>query len=88
MGSEEEMERVRAVKARYEQKLMRLPNVIGVGIGLREVGGQITDQVALSVLVSHKVPLEQLRPRDRIPGELDGVPVDVREVGTFRAQEE
>jgi hypothetical protein len=37
-------------------------------------------------MVEQKVPLDQLAPEDRIPSELDGVPVDVQETGTFEAQ--
>ncbi len=87
MSTEAELNRLRAIKARYERKLLKLPNVVGIGIGFREVAGQVTDQLAIIALVSHKVPLGQLRRRDRIPRELDGIPVDVKQVGTFRAEE-
>jgi hypothetical protein len=60
--------------------------VVGVGVGLRHTGGQRTDQVAVVVMVDRKVPLAQLRPQDRLPSEIDGVPVDVKEVGELRAQ--
>ncbi|MBN1934216.1 MAG: hypothetical protein JW934_06110 [Anaerolineae bacterium] len=86
MDAQAEMARIRAVKARYERKLMKKQNVVGVGIGFREVGGQVTDQLALSVMVRQKLPLDQLRRRDIIPRELDGVVVDVKEVGTLRAE--
>jgi hypothetical protein len=35
--------------------------------------------------VNHKVPSELLAPEDRIPEEIDGVPVDVREWGAISA---
>lgn len=82
-----EMRRIRAVKEKHEAALLRKKNVVGVGIGLRQVGGQPTDQLALTVLVRHKQPESELARRDRIPAELDGVPIDVQEVGTLRAQE-
>ncbi len=85
MDAQAEMARIRAVKARHERKLMKKQNVVGVGIGFREVGGQVTEQLALSVMVSQKLPLDQLRRRDVVPRELDGVVVDVKEVGTLRA---
>ena len=37
------------------------------------------------VSVTSKVPASQLSPRDVIPRELDGVPVDVQVVGKLRA---
>jgi hypothetical protein len=35
--------------------------------------------------VREKLPLDQLAPKDVIPTELDGVPVDVQATGVFRA---
>lgn len=64
---------------------MSRANVVGVGIGLRQVHGEPTNDVALVVMVSHKLPPSQLKPEDLIPHELDGVPVDVQEVGDVRA---
>ncbi len=81
---EEEIARIRAVKAAHEGELLHKANVVGVGIGLRQRGGEYTGELALVVSVTHKVPLEELAPEDRIPGEIDGVPVDVQEVGTLR----
>ena len=78
---------IRAVKAKYEKRLLRKKNVVGVGIGLRERKGQQTEEMVLTVLVSQKEPPSTLRLRDRIPQELDGVPVDVQVVGEFQAQQ-
>jgi hypothetical protein len=83
-----EMRRIRAVKEKHEKALLGKKNVVGVGIGLRQVGGQPTEQLALTVMVRRKQPQSELARRDRIPAELDGVPVDVQEVGTFRADEQ
>ena len=80
------VERAQAVRNTYQAELMKKPNVVGVGVGLRHTGGQRTDQVAVVVMVDRKVPLAQLRPQDRLPVEIDGVPVDVKEVGELRAQ--
>lgn len=79
------MEQIRLVKAKYEKGLLKKRNVVGVGVGFRQKGGQFTDQVVLTVLVRQKQPLSELRQRDIIPSELDGVPVDVQQAGTFRA---
>jgi len=74
-------EKIRAVKQAYQTELLSKANVVGVGIGYRQQGGQPTDQMALVVMVSRKLPKSQLAPEDIIPNELDGVPVDVQEVG-------
>jgi hypothetical protein len=85
MVSDEKLERVRAVRAAYEADLMRKANVVGVGIGLKQVDGQQTEEPAIVVSVTRKLPFPQLRPDDVIPRELDGVPVDVQAVGELRA---
>ena len=85
MDSHDEMSKIRAVKAKYERRLLKKRNVVGVGIGYREIGGKLTEQVALTVMVEKKQPLASLRKRDIIPSELDGVRVDVKEVGKIRA---
>jgi hypothetical protein len=38
------------------------------------------------VLVTQKLPEAALAPKDVIPAEIEGVPVDVQEVGTIKAQ--
>jgi hypothetical protein len=78
-------EKAQAVKDAYTGFLMSKPNVVGVGIGLHKVEGQRTGQVGLVVMVSHKVAKDLLRPEDVIPEQIDGVPVDVREVGEINA---
>ncbi|MBN1580577.1 MAG: hypothetical protein JXA89_07725 [Anaerolineae bacterium] len=85
MDSHDEMSKVRAVKVKYERRLLKKKNVVGVGIGYREMGGKLTDQIALTVMVENKQPLSSLRKRDVIPSELDGVQVDVKEVGKLSA---
>ena len=73
------------VKARHEAHLLQKANVIGIGVGFRERGGVLTDEVALVVNVTRKLPNDQLAPEDIIPREMEGVPVDVRETGEMRA---
>ncbi len=81
---ENEIARIRAVKAAHEDELLSKANVVGVGIGLRQRGGEYTGELALIVSVTHKVPPEELAPEDLIPDEIEGVPVDVQAVGTLR----
>jgi hypothetical protein len=79
-------QRASAVRAAYQAELMTKANVVGVGIGYRRVAGQQTDMVALVVMVSQKLPDWQLAAQDVIPKEIEGVPVDVQEVGRLNAQ--
>jgi hypothetical protein len=80
------VDRAQAVRQAYQAELMKKPNVVGVGVGLRHTGGQRTDEVAVVVMVNRKLPLEQLAPQDRLPSMIDGVPVDVKEVGELQVQ--
>ena len=79
------IEQTRAVKAIHEQSLLSKPNVVGVGVGLRQRGGQFSDEVCIVVSVLQKTPDEQLSPEYRIPAQLDGIPVDVQVTGEIRA---
>lgn len=85
MIADERLDRLRAVRAAHEADLMRKANVVGVGIGLRQRGGEPTGEPVIVVSVTHKVPLSQLAPGDVVPHELEGIPVDVQAVGELRA---
>lgn len=76
---------IRRVKKKYETLLLSKKNVIGVGIGFRGKGGQETDEMAIVVSVSKKLPADEVGGKDLIPAEIEGVPVDVKEVGEIRA---
>jgi hypothetical protein len=79
------MEKAQAVKDAHEANLMSKANVVGVGVGYRQRGGKQTDQVGLIVMVEKKLPKSQLSAKDLVPQEIEGVPVDVQEVGKIRA---
>lgn len=84
--NEKAIQQAMAVKARHEARLMQKANVVGVGVGFRERDGKLTDEIALVVNVTRKLPRNQLAPEDLIPNEIEGVPVDVYETGEIRAQ--
>jgi hypothetical protein len=79
-------EKAQAVKRAHQGELMSKPNVVGVGVGLLKRGGVRSKTVGLVVMVRQKVPPSQLAPDERVPREIDGVPVDVQTVGEIRAQ--
>jgi hypothetical protein len=74
-----------AVRQRYEQELRSKANVIGVGVGYKHKAGLRTGDVGVVVMVNKKLPESELDPQDIIPSELEGVPVDVQEVGQIHA---
>ncbi len=86
------LEKARLVKIHHEARLMRKANVVGVGLSVQRREGEegeeetAAQEIVLVVNVTHKVPLDSLAPEDRIPKELDGVPVKVEAIGHPRAQ--
>jgi len=79
-------ETFQAVKRAHEDELMRKANVVGVGVGVRQRHSALTQELAIVVFVRRKVPQDQLAPDDVIPATIEGVPVDVQEVGELKAQ--
>jgi len=71
------------VRRRHENELMSLPNVNGVSV----VPDPATRSEAIVVYVTRKIPRAQLRQDELIPGELEGIPVRVEEIGHATAQE-
>lgn len=83
--SDQTVKHVQDVKRRHEADLMRKPNVVAVGVGLRTRGGLPTSEVCIVVSVTAKVPAAQLKRGDLLPASIDGVPIDVVETGAIRA---
>ncbi len=77
--------RLEDIRARYEARLLKCANVVGVADGVKHLRGQPTMTPCIVVLVSRKVPRRALAPADVIPAMLDDVPTDVVEVGTLTA---
>jgi hypothetical protein len=85
LDQESATERIMAVKQSYEDDLLSKPNVVGVAIGYRKIGGKPTNKLSLVVMVTQKQPLDSLNPEDQIPLTLEGISVDVQEVGEITA---
>ena len=71
---------IEEVQQKYQDQLMRLPNVTAVGLG--EKGGK----PVIKVFVTHKVPESALRPAEVVPKTLDDYETDVEESGPITAQ--
>lgn len=76
---------IRDVIQRYKRKLFSLDQVIGVGRGFKEVGGKVTDEEAIQVLVRKKLPESALYTRDIVPRKVSGITTDVIEIGEIHA---
>lgn len=72
---------IKQVIAKYEEQLLSLPNVQGVGEGEKK------SKKVIKVLVTHKVPVSTLRPEEVIPKTLEEYETDVEEIGIVIAQE-
>jgi hypothetical protein len=61
--------------------ILERKNVVGVGVGFKQVRGERTEQQAVVVFVKKKEQADRLHPRDLVPQELGGVITDVIEIG-------
>jgi len=73
--------RAEDVKQRYQAEILAKANVVGVGVGFRSRAGALTEEVAIVVMVTRKKPRAELSEEDLVPREIEGVAVDVQEVG-------
>lgn len=80
------LEDIIEVKRAAEARLLAIPGVHGVAVGLREVDGRLTEEIVISVSVLQKKPLGELPPEEVIPSEIDGVPTDVIEHSLMEPQ--
>ena len=83
--NDDALRRATEVKERHVAQLLSKANVLSVGVGFRQRGGRVTDEVVLVVNVTRKLPPDQLRPEDVVPRTIEGIPVDVYETGVLRA---
>lgn len=73
-----------ALKA-HKTNILTRPNVVGVGIGFKEVKGKRTGRLGVTALVSEKVPEVRLTPEQIVPKHAGRVPTDVVAVGHIRS---
>jgi hypothetical protein len=72
---------IESVRRKYEEQVMRLPNVTGIGIGKK---GR---KNVIKVFVTKKLPESSLQSQEIIPKVLDRYETDVEEIGVVTAQE-
>jgi hypothetical protein len=72
-------------KREHETALLRLDNVVAVGVGYKTVGNARTTDPAVVVSVVKKLPLIQLPEGSRVPRTINGMPTDVVETGKIFA---
>ncbi|HEX7185098.1 MAG TPA: hypothetical protein VF756_24935 [Thermoanaerobaculia bacterium] len=72
-------DRVVAIKRAAQAKLLGLPGVHAVGVGVKIIDGKRTNELAVRVYVTTKRPLGELPDDERIPASIEGVRTDVIE---------
>jgi hypothetical protein len=73
----DEQNRLHKLMRRHEKRLKQYPNVRSVDIGYKFTDGRPSNQLAIRVHVTRKVPDSSLADAERLPHEIEGVPVDV-----------
>ena len=76
-----------AIRAKHEARLLAYPNVVGVTEGTRMRREKLTNEPVLTVLVSRKVPRKSLTKASLLHSHIEGIPIDVVEVGPIVALE-
>jgi hypothetical protein len=66
------------------RRILEKKNVVGAGLGYKEVKARATDEISVVVLVDKKEPAGKLRKQDIVPMSHDNFVTDVQEVGTIR----
>lgn len=82
-----ETEYISSVLENHRKELLKMPHVVGVAVGFQKQAGLSTQNLALVVLVDTKIDPAALEPGESIPGTIDGVIVDVQEIGPVVAQQ-
>jgi hypothetical protein len=78
-------EHIMSVMQTHKEELLSKPHVVGVAIGFRYKDGDPTQTLAMVVMVDQKIPADSLSEEQQIPEMIEGVPIDVQEVGEISA---
>ncbi|HAP93919.1 MAG TPA: hypothetical protein DCM26_04760 [Desulfotomaculum sp.] len=82
------MDRHLRMLSKYKKDLLGLPNVLGVGVGFKQMRNENTGRPALLVFVENKVHLEGLRKEHIVPLKIKDLQTDVIEIGRVRMLQE
>jgi len=77
--------RIVQVLARHEAELLHYPNVVGVAQGIRTKGRKPTGEPCIIIYVERKIPRSNLDKSAILPSDIEGIPVDVVEIGKVKA---
>lgn len=80
-----DLDTVRVALEKSRSRVLSHPHVVATGVGYKVTRGVKTGALAVICSVTEKVALSRLRPRDRVPAAIDGIPTDVVATGVIRA---
>ncbi|VAW96213.1 FIG00497627: hypothetical protein [hydrothermal vent metagenome] len=78
--------KIQEVRESSEESILELANVVGIGIGYKEVRGEASTETCISVYVQKKIAVKDLKSCDQVPKALGDVKTDVVEVGLIETQ--
>lgn len=81
------MERHYRVLNKVQNRILKMPNVVGVGVGFKQVGLNRTKKPAIIIFVEKKVPDANLLRGQKVPDKINGLETDVIEIGQVRLLE-
>ncbi len=76
-NNREKQQRLENDLEKVKSELLKLPNVVSVGIGLKETAGNLTKEVVYRVCVKAKIKESDLEASEVIPKEINGIKTDV-----------
>jgi hypothetical protein len=85
MMSTQLITQIARVQSAYLHELLNKRNVVGIGIGYKRSGGELTGELSLIVSVTRKESPTALAAGDMVPHMLEGIKTDVVETGLIRA---
>lgn len=84
------MKNIEETKDKMSKKLLNKSGISGVGVGKKMINGIPTDQDSIIVFVTKKIDKNDITKqglsKNFVPGEIDGIPTDVIEVGDIKPQ--
>lgn len=84
------MSELELLKDSIQDRIISMPSVNGIGVGMKWVNGQPTNKPAILVFVQSKMPkdgvISKYSVQEVIPKKIDGITTDVVEVGYIKKQ--
>ncbi|MFC3452657.1 serine protease [Amycolatopsis speibonae] len=80
-----DLRKLAPAQAEHEDKLLALPNVVGVALGHKHTEGRDTGTPCVQVLVDMKMSPDLLQRDEIVPAKIGATPTDVIEVGLVQA---